>query len=191
MTFNQLTQEADIAAALKAGVRKGQGLSVPYARKWEVAGCAAIHSLRSYPYDGLQVLSAGLLTLGYPIFRSANGLIVECPPRTLWLAANRSVRGEGPPDAYLVGTDEAETPEYTGNAAEVVVELLRTMQAPPPTIRPDEELQIGFPGLRDAPTTYVGSWQWNIHGEARGDEFIRRAANATLTTIQTKRERDV
>jgi hypothetical protein len=28
------------------------------------------------------------------------------------------------------------------------------------------------------------SWQWDIHGEARGPEFINRAAAATLAAIK-------
>lgn len=190
MNSEWLRREADVADALKTGMRKGQGLSVPYARTWEVSGCSAIHSLRSYPYDGVQVLSSGLLALGYPMVRWANGLIIECGKRTLRVAANRSARGDGPPDAYLVATEETDAVKYTGNAAEVVVELLRNLGAPAPSPRLDETLQIGFPGIRDSTATYVGSWQWNIHGEATDDEFVQRAANATLTAICKKMERD-
>lgn len=101
------------------------------------------------------------------------------------MAANRSVRGEGPPDAYIAGRYGEKDSRYTVNSAEVVLTLLKQVEAPVPQLPADSELQVGFPGLPDRGVTYVGSWQWNIHGEARDDEFVRRAAHATLVTIRS------
>jgi hypothetical protein len=171
-------------------MREGQGLSVPYARKWEVGGCEPIHSVRSYPYDGLLVLGMGLSKLGHPVVAAFDALIVDGGPEQVWVAANRSVHGEGPPDAYLVGTGENRTARYVGDTAEVVIHIVRGMWAPAPALPPADELQVGFPGLRNTTTTYVGSWQWDVHGEAIDDEFVRRAARATLTAIGGKKERD-
>lgn len=163
---------------------------MPYARKWEVGGCSAMHSLRSYPYDGIRVLSEGVLRLGYDIRSTEGGLVVYARTTSVWIAANRSVRGEGPPDAYLVGSVDEQRASYTGNAPEVLIALLREISNPTPPIPTDRELQIGFPGMPDRGATYVGSWQWGIHGEARGEEFVSRAAVATLAAIRTKREHD-
>ena len=104
----------------------------------------------------------------------------------LWVATNRSIRGEGPPDAYLLGYNGEPDPRYAGNSSEVILALLEAITAPAPPISTDRELQVGFPGLPDRGVTYVGSWQWDIHGEVRDDEFVRRAAAATLATIRSK-----
>lgn len=190
MSASNLATATDIAAALRSNVRKGQEPSVPYARKWEIGGCAPIHSLRTHPYDGVEVLSKGLAGLGRRIVPIEYGLLVGDPGTGLWVAANRSVRGEGPPDAYIAGCVGEERSRYTGNAAEVVLMLLEQILAPAPQLQTDDELQVGFPGLPDRGVTYVGSWQWNIHGEATDDEFVRRAAHATLATIRSNEVRD-
>jgi hypothetical protein len=100
------------------------------------------------------------------------------------------VRGEGPPDAYLVGTGDDLTARYVGDAPEVVLQIVRRVSADAPTPPVADELQIGFPGLRNTKTTYVGSWQWDVNGEAIDDEFVRRAASATLMAIEAKKELD-
>ncbi|WKG04081.1 hypothetical protein [Mycolicibacterium sp. HK-90] len=169
---------SSIREALHSRMCKGCGLSVPYARKWEIGGCEPTHSLRSYPYDGLHILATGLSELGRYITPVADGLLVA----GLWVSTNRSTRGDGPPDAYLIGQDPSGRARYAGNSPEVVLEMLRLISSPPqPHIGP--QLQVGFHGIHDSATTYVGSWQWNIHGEARDDEFIHRAAAATLAAI--------
>jgi hypothetical protein len=96
---------------------------------------------------------------------------------------------DGPPDAYVVRLSPDALPAYIGNSPEVVGELLRGLELPsyPPDIG-NEEVQVGFPGVSVEPT-YVGSWQWDIHGEARGDESIKRAASATIAAIETRRDR--
>lgn len=190
MNPEELVHPSDIAEALRARMCKGQGLSVPYARRWDVGGCKSIHTVKSYPYDGLLVLGTALTELGRPILPAAEGLIIEFGPEAVWVSANRSVRGEGPPDAYLIGTGTTQTARYVGDTAEVVVEIVRGISTAPPALPTVAELQIGFPGLRNTKTTYVGSWQWRVHGEAIDDEFVRRAANATVTAIDAKKERD-
>lgn len=190
MNHNHLALPSDFADALRLRMRKGQGLLVPYARKWAVGGCEPIRSLKSVPYDGLLVLGEGLTELHHTVAAYADGLVIEGPPETIWVAANRSVRGDGPPDAYLVGTGEDQNARYVGDTAEVVIHIVRGMSEPAPTLEAADELQIGFPGLRSTPKTYVGSWQWGVHGEASDDEFVRRAATATLKAIDAKKERD-
>lgn len=165
-------------------------MRVPYARRWEVGGCEPVHSLHSYPYDGIQVLGDGLIALGRPVIPSEDGVRIGGEHLGVWVAANRSIRGEGPPDAYLLGLDGEPDPRYAGNAPEVILVLLAGISAPPPPIPKDRELQVGFPGLPDRGVTYVGSWQWDIHGEVRDDEFVRRAAAATLATIRSKKVSD-
>ncbi|BBY17201.1 hypothetical protein [Mycolicibacterium litorale] len=181
---------ADITDALVSRRRKGHGLSVPYARKWEVGGCQAVHSLHDYPYNGIDVLSEGLVRLGRPLFPTEYGVAVGEGTTALWVAINRSTRGEGPPDAYLLGRHNEETAQYTGNTPEVVIKLLEQTAQPVVAMPMAEELQVGFPGLPDRGVTYVGSWQWDVHGEARGDEFVLRAAVATLAAIESKRATD-
>lgn len=190
MSAGNLVTAVDIAGALRSNIRKGQEPSVPYARKWEIGGCAPIHSLRTFPYDGIEVLSQGLARLGRQIVPIEHGLLVGDSGTGLWVAANRSIRGEGPPDAYIAGRSGEEHSRYTGNAAEVVLMLVEQMLAPVEQLPTAPELQVGFPGLPDRGVTYVGSWQWNIHGEARDDEFVSRAARATLATIRSKEVRD-
>ncbi len=70
------------------------------------------------------------------------------------------------------------------NSPEVVLELVKAYNTPPEAIQPTEIIQIGFPGIHHDSHTYVGSWQWNIHAEARGDVFVRRTADATLAAIR-------
>lgn len=74
--------EFGIVNALRARIRRGAGLSIPYARRWEVGGCEPHRSLRSQPYDGLHVLAAGLIDLGRPLFASNDSLIVVGWPKT-------------------------------------------------------------------------------------------------------------
>jgi hypothetical protein len=183
--------EADIVDALRARIRRGDGLSVPYARRWEIGGCEPNRSLGSHPEDGLRLLAAGLIDLGRPLFAGADTVIIVGWPKNSWVAVNRDRRGEGAPDTYLCGLEGERPPRYVGNAAEVVVEIMRqgygsTARTPPD----DSELQVGFPGLQNTTTTYVGSWRWGVHGEASDTEFVRRAATATLRAIDAKKQRD-
>ncbi|MGU3497683.1 hypothetical protein [Mycobacterium sp. C31M] len=173
----------EVAAALRSTIKKGLEPSVPYARKWEIGGCAATHSLRSFPYDGIQVLSEGLIGLGRPLVKADAGVVVGDMEPQLWVAANRSIRGDGPPDAYAVGQVGDKKARYTGNSPEVVVKLIESSSQPVPATPNTDVVQVGFPGLPDRGKTYVGSWQWGVHGEARDSEFIHRAAAATLAAI--------
>jgi hypothetical protein len=190
MNRDDIVLPSVIADALRSRMRKGQGLSVPYARRWEVGGCEPIHSLRSYPYDGLLVLGRGLSELGHPVVPAYNGLIIEGGLERVWVSTDRTVRGEGPTDAYLVGTGEDQIARYVGDTAEIVIHIVREMSAAAPALPTVAGLQVGFPGLRNTKTTYVGSWQWDVHGEATDDEFVRRAASATVTAIEAKKEQD-
>lgn len=190
MNRDYLAHPSDIADALRSRMRKGQGLSVPYARKWAIGGCEPIQSLRSYPYDGLLILGAGLSELGHTVVADPDGLIIEGVLEKVWVAANRSVRGDGPPDAYLIGTGEDQNARYVGDTAEIVIQIVRGMSEAAPALPTAGDLQVGFPGLENTRKTYVGSWQWGVHGEAVDDEFVRRAATATLRAIEAKKEPD-
>jgi hypothetical protein len=129
------------------------------------------------------VLAAGIAALGLPTTGVENGVIVGIDDRFVRVSADRSDPGDGPPQDYLIQILGGPV-NYVGNSPEVIVELLRGLpRAPLP--RPDSELiQIGFPGHETDEVTYVGSWEWNIHGEARGQEFVDRAAAATLVAIE-------
>ncbi|MEV3901201.1 hypothetical protein AB0K11_02665 [Mycobacterium sp. NPDC050551] len=182
---------SDIAAALLARMRKGDGLSVPYHRRWEVGGCEPTRSLWSYPYDGVHVLAAGLKDIERPMFTAPDRIIVENWARSCWVAVNRDTRGQGAPDAYLVGMEAEGTGRYVGNAAEVVIEMVREALGQSTQTSPThEDLQIGFPGLQNTATTYVGSWQWNVHGEVSDQSLAERAARATLRAIDAKKSAD-
>lgn len=182
---------SDIAAALWARMRKGDGLTVPYHRRWEVGGCEPTRSLRGYPYDGVQVLATGLKDLERPMFAARDRIIVENWARHCWVAIDRSTRGEGPPEAYLVGMEDEGTGRYVGNAAEVVIEMVREALGQSPRTQPaEDDIQIGFPGLHNTTTTYVGSWQWNVLGEVSHENLAQRAARATLRAIDAKKTAD-
>ena len=179
-----------IAAVLRSNIRKGQEPSVPYSRRWEVGGCTPIHSLRTYPYDGVEVLSRGLAKLRRPLVTTEKGLLVGVGSSRFWVAVNRSQRGEGPPDAYLLGSEGDDCARYVGDSPEVIVELVKAIPLAIPPMPNDAELQIGFPGLPASGVTYVGSWRWGVHGEARDAEFVCRAAAATLAAIRSKEAKD-
>jgi hypothetical protein len=182
---------SDIAAALWARVRKGDGLTVPYHRRWEVGGCEPDRSLKSYPYDGVGVLATGLKDLERPMFTAPDRIIVENWARSCWVAVDRSTRSEGPPEAYLVGMEDEGSGRYVGNAAEVVIEMAREALGLSTRTQPAEaDIQIGFPGLHNTTTTYVGSWQWNVHGEVSHEDLAQRAARATLRAIDAKKSAD-
>ena len=96
-----------------------------------------------------------------------------------------AARPEPPADAYITRFDKADSPVYTGNSPQVVVELLRMLDKPTPQCDKNDLVEIGFPGQRGN-VTYVGSWQWGIHGEVSTEEGAKRAAAATLAAIQRK-----
>jgi len=146
--------------------------------------------LRTYPYDGVQVLSEGVARLGWTVRGAESGIVLEKGVLTAWVAADRSDPGDGPPEAYLLGRGGEDSARYTGNAPEVIIALLEGLSTPVPPMPTDPTLKVGFPGLPDRGVTYVGSWQWNIHGEVRDDEFVRRAAVATLAAIRAKEATD-
>jgi hypothetical protein len=185
MTSEALTTSTAIADWLRVRVRSGEGLAAPYARRWEVRGCTPTRSLWDWPSDRLATLGADLLSLGYPVYGIDDAVTVAVPGVPVVVAVNRSSPGDGPPDAYIVNSQPDQPPNYVGNSPEVVTELLRKLSEPPPPLIEDKRVQVGFPGY-DREPKYVGSWSWNIHGEARGEEFVRRAAAATLAAIEAR-----
>jgi hypothetical protein len=183
MTSEALTTPSAVAEWLRRRVRNGEGLTAPYARRWDVGGRTPTHSLWDWPSDRVITLGVGLLSLGYPLYGTADAVIVDLPHMPVVVAVNRSSPGDGPPDAYIVSFQPDLPPPYVGNSPEVVTELIRKLPSPPHPLVEDKRVHVGFPGY-DREPKYVGSWQWNIHGEARGEEFVRRAAAATLAAIE-------
>jgi hypothetical protein len=179
-----LNSRDEIAEALRARMRVGEGLSAPYARKWAIGGCEASHSLWSYPHNAISDFADGLTELKVPVKAANDTIVVNTSRGTLWVATSGKTRSADRASAFLIGCSDEKTPVVVVNAPEVVIELIRAYSAPPEPIPQTEIIQVGFPGIRDDSRTYVGSWQWNVHGEARGEEFVRRTANATLTAIR-------
>ncbi|KUI39782.1 hypothetical protein AU194_24140 [Mycobacterium sp. GA-2829] len=126
--------------------------------------------------------------LARPLTPMNDGLLVGEAPDALWVAISRDTGGDGPPDAFLLGRYGDRHAQYIGNTPGVIIKLLAGVQRPVDVSPIGPDLQVGFPGLRDRELTYVGSWQWGIHGEARDDEFVRRAAAATLSVIRANTE---
>lgn len=115
--------------------------------------------------------------------RAGNGVVVETTAGFVRVSVDRTFRNYGPPHDYLIQILDGPV-NYVGNSPEVIVELLRGLPLlSSPTVGADI-LEIGFPGHEDDEVTYVGSWHWGIHGEARGAEFVNRAAAATLAAIE-------
>ncbi|MCV7347339.1 hypothetical protein [Mycolicibacterium rhodesiae] len=184
-----LESPAVLADWLWRHLRKGEGLTHPYARKLEISNYRPTHSLwTAWTEDRLLTFAAGLVAIQRPIRAASNGVVVELPGRVVTVAANRSAPGDGPPDAYLLQIDVRKPADYTGDTPEVVVEIVRNLLAPAPAPINDDRVQIGFPGRPGGATIYVGSWQWDVHGEARETEFVNRAAAATLAAIEAAEE---
>jgi hypothetical protein len=184
-----LTSAAAIGDWLRTHMRKGDGLSRPYARRWETAGRGPTHFLWTWPTDRLASLASALQDLGASVVGIRDGVRVDFPGRPVVIGVNRSGRGDGPPDAFSVRLTPDLLPEYVGNSPEVVEELLRGLaRSAPPAAANQHELQVGFPGA-DADPTYVGSPEWDIHGEVRGDAALRLATAATTAAIDKGRSR--
>jgi hypothetical protein len=176
-----------IADWLRSHRTKGFDLSYPYGRKWEIGGCIATHSLWAWPTDRILDLSIGIASCGHRVFGVEGGVLVVLPDSTIKVSANRSSPGEGPPDAYSFFESETQSPCYTGNSPEIIVMMLRGFEDPSPPLVESEIVEIGFPGRPESDLTYVGSWQWDVHGEARGSDFVRRASAATLDAINVRK----
>ena len=185
-----LDSGAAVADWLRGHLRRGEGLTHPYARKLEIANYVPEHSLwAAWTEDRLLTFGDGLIGIHRPVRTTSDGVRIELPGGAVNLAANRSAPGDGLPDAYLLQVTAGQAANYTGDSPEVIVEMVRHLVAPVPPRVDDDRVQVGFPGRQNSATTYVGSWQWDIHGEARGAEFVARAAAATLAAIEAA-ERD-
>ena len=184
----ELTTPDAVATALRQRMRVGYGLTVPYARKWAIGGCEPSHSLWSFPHDEIATLAAGLLQLDASVVATDTAVVISLPSGGVWVAADGQHERAS---TVMVGRHGEDRAMYVGNSAEVGLEIIKGLCDPPaPIPNSSEILQIGFPGIHDDELTYVGSWQWYIHGEARDDECVHRAAHATLGAIQTKLSRD-
>lgn len=136
-------------------------------------------------------MAAGLLQLDASITATNEAVLVGVAHSTVWVAVNGLTRDAERASDFLIGRQGDSRAVYVGNAPEVALEIIRGLSTPPaPIPAPCEILQVGFPGIPASDLTYVGSWQWHIHGEARDDEYVRRAANATLNAIQAKESKD-
>ena len=47
MNRDVLVLPSDIAHALRSRMRKGQGMTVPYARRWDIGGCEPTNTVQS------------------------------------------------------------------------------------------------------------------------------------------------
>jgi hypothetical protein len=81
MTPEGLTTPTTVAGWLRLRLRNGEGLTAPYARRWEAGGCTPTHSLWEWPSDRLHTLGSRLLSLGHPVFGIADGVVVDCRAR--------------------------------------------------------------------------------------------------------------
>ncbi|EHB55678.1 hypothetical protein MycrhDRAFT_2872 [Mycolicibacterium rhodesiae JS60] len=183
MTSDQLSSSDAIGSWMKDHLTKGEGMTRPYSRKWENGGCSPTRSLRNWRSDRVKTLADGLALLAKPVFGLPNGVLIDMDGLPVRVSCDRSIRGDGPPQGYLIQIASGPV-NFVGDAPEVIVELLRGLSSPPPPRVDVDFIQIGFPGHERDEVTYVGSWQWDIHGEARGPEFINRAAAATLAAIK-------
>ncbi len=181
---SSLNTHDEIVATLRNRMRVGEGLSAPYARKWAIGGCEASHSLWAYPHDAISDFADGLTELNVLVRTEGDTIVVNTGGGTVWVATNGNTRNADKASAFLVGCGEEKTPSVVVNSPEVVIEIIRAHRAPPEPIPRTEIIQVGFPGIRDDSRTYVGSWQWSVHGEASGEEFVCRTANAVLTAIR-------
>lgn len=184
MTPHTLSSPSEIGDWLRRHMRVGWGLSHPYVRSLQTANYLPKHSLFDWPTDRLETLGAGLIAAGYPVYPLDDGVEVKLPERAVEVSVDRSIPGEGPPEAYMLESTAHGHPDYIGNSPEVLIELICRLSQPAPSLVKDELVQVGFPGQPAGEMTYVGSWQWDIHGEARGTEFVDRAAAATLAAIE-------
>ncbi|MEX3644265.1 hypothetical protein [Mycolicibacterium porcinum] len=181
-----LTDAPSIRDALRQRMRVGEGLSVPYARKWSIGGCDPRHSLWSYPHDAILDFSTRLSLMGVTVLADDNSIIVDMASASVWAAVNGNSRSADRASAFLIGCITERVPAVIVNSSEVAAEVIRALPIPPAP-RPSEEIiQIGFPGVDVEDRVYVGSWQWDIHAEVRNDEFVSRTANAALAAIRAK-----
>ncbi|CAN5208174.1 hypothetical protein BH09ACT8_BH09ACT8_28920 [soil metagenome] len=183
MSTGRFESPKDIADWLRSHLTNRYDLSYPYARKWETGGCTAKYALWAWPADRVLDLATGVYSSGHPVSGVDDGVLVALPNATIKVSANRSSPGDGVPDAYSFFGNPSQLPGYTGNSPEVVVEVLRAYGHPPPPQVDSDVVVVGFPGRPESDLTYIGSWEWDVHGEARGAEFVRRATAATLTVI--------
>ncbi|MGV9799587.1 hypothetical protein ACWDTP_16200 [Mycobacterium sp. NPDC003449] len=181
-----LTSVDAIGDALRQRMRVGEGLSVPYARKWSIGGCEPLHSLWGYPHDSLLDLSRGLSQLDVPVAATDDSVVININEASIWIAANGSSRAADRASAFLIGRQGEGVPVVVVNSSEVAIELLSALPIPAEECPSSELIQIGFPGIHLEDRIYVGSWQWNIHAEVRGEEFVCRTANAALNAIRSK-----
>jgi hypothetical protein len=183
---SELCSKDDFIQALRNRMRVGEGLSAPYARKWAIGGCEASHSLWQYPHDAISDFASGLLELRVAVAADDNGISIDADPAGIWVGVNGKSRNADRASEFLIGERGEKTPVFVVNSPEVVIEFIRAYNAPLEPIPLTEIIQVGFPGIHDGSRTYVGSWQWNVHGEAQGAEVVSRAANATLSAIRAK-----
>lgn len=177
-----------ITAWLLGHLTKGEGMRRPYHRKFENGGCSPKFSLRNWRTDPVATLGAGLSTLCRPVLGTDTGVIIQMAASSIRVSANLCLP-DRPPSEYLVQI-LGRPVNYVGDSPEVVIELLRGFDAPPSPFAATELIEVGFPGHEQDELTYVGCWQWGVHGEARGSEFVARAAAATLAAIEEASSKD-
>ena len=78
----------EIMQALRQRMRVGEGLSMPYARKWSIGGCDAEYSLWEYPNDSIATFADGLLALRATISAAEDCLVIDGGGVRFWVAVN-------------------------------------------------------------------------------------------------------
>lgn len=190
MTAKLLESGEEIAAWLRQNIRSDFCLSAPYRRRWYLGGCEPTHFLATWPTDRLTKLGSELHDAGFEVRASPRGVHVAAGDGGVTVAAGRTDLGDGPPTEYALFVGTEDLPAYVTNSPEVLAQMITRLGKPPPPLPDCDVVQIGFPGQPSGDVTYVGSWQWDIHSEARTPEFIRLAAQAIVDAIDA-RKRDL
>ncbi|THV43589.1 hypothetical protein [Glycomyces buryatensis] len=180
---SELTSSVAVDKWLRPRIVHGERLSRPYFRLWDpypnpVEGDFSLAGGR----DKVRLLAEALMGLGWPINAEPTGVSIRTPVGPIGLLATRDAPGDGGPDTYVVSTASEARPVYIGDTFQVAVELIRALADEVGEMVEDHRIQIGCPGQKNDLTYVGGAWR-GIHGEARGEEYVHRAAAATRAAI--------
>ncbi len=190
MTVQLLVSAEEIESWLRLHLRTDISLSAPYRRLWSLAGCEPTRSLATWPTDRFNRFASDLYGSGVEVTASPLGVNVRVGGSEATVVVSRTDLGDGPPTDYglLFGGDNRLV--YITNAPEVVIQVVRRLALAPAPIPECSSIQIGFPGREQDGATYVGSWEWDVHCEARTPEFVTRAAVAIADAITVSQENE-
>lgn len=188
MTEQLLESGEEIADWLRQHMRTDLYLSAPYRRRWHLGGYEPTHFLATWPTDRLKQFGSDLCASRFEVRASPLGVRVSVGDQGIVVAAARTDLGDGPPTEYAMFVEAEDLPAYVTNSPEVVAQLIRALGGTLATPLPECDLiQVGFPGQMSSEVTYIGSWQWDIHSEARSPEFVQRAVHAIVDAIEARK----